>query len=189
MSTSTTDLGQKWNLLVLCSQHTDHSLAHSGLSMNAYWYGLKTDCKLGMLLPTYVKSSWNLEEKKKTFPISSVIPQRSGEGGVREPQLWCKMFSLLVGREDKGTLAGSRLTQFGGCGRLPCAVVLLGPPAQDQGQLLPRWHEFKELPLSSDCWTLWPLPENSVPKWMLWISSLTRDIKKERDLTVSILID
>ena len=40
-----------------------------------------------------------------------------------------------------------------------------------------------------NCWTLWPLPENSVPKWMLWISSLTRDIKKERDLTVSILID
>ena len=60
--------------------------------MNAYWYGLKTDCKLGVLLPTYLKSNWNLEKKKKNFPISSVIPQRSGKGGVREPQLWFKIF-------------------------------------------------------------------------------------------------
>ena len=52
------------------------------------------------------------------------------------------MFSLLVGREDKGTLAVFRLTQFRGCAGLPCAVALLGPPAQDQGQLLPRWHEL-----------------------------------------------
>ena len=150
--------------------------------MNAYWYGLKTDCKLGVLLPTYLKSNWNLEEKKN-FPISSVIPQRSGKGGVREPQLWFKMFSLLVGREDKGTLAVSRHTQFGGCGGLWCAVGLLGTPAQDRGQLPARWHYFKEIPLSSDCWTLWPLPENSFPEWMLWPSHhWGRDIKEGRRL-------
>lgn len=65
-------------------------------------------------------------KKKKKVPIGSVIPQRSGKGGVREPQLWFKMFSLLVGREDKGILSVSRHTQFGGCGGLWCAVGLLG---------------------------------------------------------------
>lgn len=76
------------------------------------------------------------------------------------------MFSLLVGREDKGTLSVSRHTQFGGCGSW-CAVGLLGTPAQDRGQLPRAGVNSRRCP----CFliaepSLGSLPENPVPKWM-----------------------
>lgn len=86
--------------LFLCFQNTKHILAYSRVSMHAYWCGLNMDSKLGVPLPN------RDSEKKKILPICSLIPQRLGEGGLRDPELCFKLASLSMMR---GNLAMPRV--------------------------------------------------------------------------------
>lgn len=68
----------------------EYILHPSKVSVNAYWYGLKMDSKISVPLPS------RDSEKKKIILICSLIPQRLGEGGLRDLELWFKPDSLLA---------------------------------------------------------------------------------------------